>query len=442
MCGIWAMLPKLSAGFNESDVMDMKRMAIITSLRGDHSSGIFTVGDPYKPPRILKTVGDPFGIFHAVNFPSYSKSIVKEGKAVVGHGRLATKGAITAKNAHPFKEGHITLVHNGTTDLVSTDKEIEVDSHVLCQEIQKDGVETALINLAETYSNAYAVVVHDAKEGKLYFARNSSRPLHFTQNNHMFYFMSDYDHLNLFKMKYQPGCDPIKQIPCEEVNVFDLKSLSFEKEAIQVKKQWPVQSWKGYGKSYEHGYEGDDMVDGVWKPKTYPVPQTTEPAKTKIATYSKGNRVDFEVMTIETVTLTPHPSYKYNCLDFEEPRNKIVFFTNKELAVQGRYGNAPCSNTVHSTTGNVTYVRFREVAWEPVDLPTVQLANMKEMLEDDWDKLCDAQHCEVCRGKADKLYPEDCLVNHGPPMKLYCAACVKEMVAMKSQEIVQSGMLQ
>lgn len=451
MCGIWAVLNKHATGFNGIDVDHMKAMAILTSLRGDHSSGLFVVGrDAKKLSMIVKMASDPFGIFHSTNFDSIHKAMV-EGEVVVGHGRYATKGKINAKNAHPFREGNITLVHNGTTDLVSTEKDVKVDSHVLCQNISKVGVEQALKDLGQNYSNAYAIMLHDSETGKIYIARNASRPLHYMETTSAFYVMSDADHLALFKAKYQTGGGLIKSFGTEEIYSFDVAKRAFDQETVSVKKVYtfPVttpSSRETYYNGWERGgggYVPEDWhknANGVWQPKkTYLVKPdpTPEPAPMSHYPYAKGDTIEFEVMSVGDM---PQAStmYAYEAVDFLTTPTRVIFYTNKFLPEHvGRFGTATVANIHKYPDGHKVQVRYKEIVWESEDTEspsneTVTTFTGDKLFKSTWVAACDKLQCETCRGKLDVAEPEKCVIDEGPPVRGYCQDCVSGMAKEES----------
>lgn len=178
MCGIWGVFPTDTKGFFQADAGAIEQAMILTSLRGSHSTGVAMVPEATAKPRVVKTLGGPAFLLNTEAWEKIMDFTVKKAKVIFGHGRYATKGAITAKNAHPFTHEHISLVHNGTIHFGLKDQhdelETEVDSHALCAAIAKKGLVPAL---SEVYG-AYALIVHDAKEGCIYVVRNEERPLH------------------------------------------------------------------------------------------------------------------------------------------------------------------------------------------------------------------------------------------------------------------------
>jgi len=119
---------------------------ILTALRGDHSldSFPFTLMNSKDTPHIWKGLGSPYNfLFNAKARQPIETSWFKNGRGIVGHGRLATVGSISLENAHPFQEDDITLVHNGNISSGVDDfkdKDTVVDSHALTKAINELGV--------------------------------------------------------------------------------------------------------------------------------------------------------------------------------------------------------------------------------------------------------------------------------------------------------------
>lgn len=97
---------------------------------------------------------------------------------VIGHNRAATRGEITRANAHPFQDGNICLVHNGTlTDKTNLPDHLKysVDSRAICHSMATIGVDAT----AKLLKGSFALVWVDHKDKSLNFLRNSERPLFF-----------------------------------------------------------------------------------------------------------------------------------------------------------------------------------------------------------------------------------------------------------------------
>lgn len=183
MCGIVGMHAGTQYGFVSSDKDQLKQMLVVNSLRGAHSTGLFGIDRKITAEtevNIVKSVGSPYMLFDWGMSDRFFSRMVQDFGTVVGHGRYATMGDISAATAHPFQQGDITLVHNGVIDNYSTlkdykkHKDITVDSQLVAQMINDEGAEEVLPYL----KGAYALVWFDNKDFTLHIARNDARPLY------------------------------------------------------------------------------------------------------------------------------------------------------------------------------------------------------------------------------------------------------------------------
>jgi len=194
MCGLIGYIAPPAVVGTDLRAKFFKQGLIVDTLRGDDSTGIFTVPWDNAAPKAVpyefdtayyyKRLGDGYSM---VSCDGYQTNIVPEligAKYVVGHNRAATKGAVTVDNAHPFQEGPITLVHNGTLLTTHTlpksqyDLNVTVDSHAICHNLAIAGVEVAEVkNVIESIDGAFALIWHDARDDSLNIVRNSERTL-------------------------------------------------------------------------------------------------------------------------------------------------------------------------------------------------------------------------------------------------------------------------
>lgn len=185
MCGIWGfVMPRPSIIDASRRLRFCEEAAVAGTLRGDDSAGVFIVGaEANTQARVIKTVGTGSDLVASDNYRAAMRlASVDTYRAVIGHNRAATRGEVSYDNAHPFQDGPITLVHNGTLesmhDLPTTksksSKKIDVDSHLICHNLASHDVDEVVKKLY----GAYALVWHDARTDRISFIRNAQRPLH------------------------------------------------------------------------------------------------------------------------------------------------------------------------------------------------------------------------------------------------------------------------
>jgi predicted glutamine amidotransferase len=142
------------------------------TVRGHHSTGVAGVHrngnvGMFKNTEPGWTFADDTRAQRQVDFST---------KVAIGHNRWATKGAVTARNAHPFMHGGIVGAHNGTIRNHSTlpdDKLFEVDSESLIYHINQLGIDSVI---PELYG-AWALTWYNVETNTINFLRNDERPL-------------------------------------------------------------------------------------------------------------------------------------------------------------------------------------------------------------------------------------------------------------------------
>lgn len=193
MCGI------VLAGGNltSSDLDIFNQLIYCDVFRGQHSTGVF--GQRKSSVEVF-TYKEALPSYAFMLKDEYVTVTSGEGKYVnapswiVGHNRHATRGAVNARNAHPFKIGNITLVHNGTlTDqtLLPDHLNYEVDSENICHSINELGAAATIQKL----DGAFTLIWHDAKDNTLHIIRNDKRPFHLARCNMDWFGASEEDML-------------------------------------------------------------------------------------------------------------------------------------------------------------------------------------------------------------------------------------------------------
>lgn len=168
MCGIVGIAGKITI----VEERILKTLLILDTLRGTDSTGVAVIpriGDV----KIAKELGNAYNLFDT---KSYDKALMGLHRAIIGHNRYATQGAVSKRNAHPFDFEGLVGVHNGTLknkfSLIDS-RDFTVDSENLFHHINKKGLRDAM-NIAQ---GAWALVWWDKFEESINFLRNEERPL-------------------------------------------------------------------------------------------------------------------------------------------------------------------------------------------------------------------------------------------------------------------------
>jgi predicted glutamine amidotransferase len=380
MCGIWALISKDKTGLFSRDVDTVVSMMTLTQLRGMQSTGLTVTNykKPWQKPRMWKALGGSSFLLQNKEWENVDKYIAMEGGAAFGHGRFATKGSVSAKNAHPFNHKHITLVHNGTINGgLSYEKrenvsEIEVDSHALCVEIAEKGVVDTLRNV----TGAFAVILHDQQEKCIWVAKNYERPLHVFQNHDRIMIMSDKNALE-FVVKnctttYTPKIDVVES---NKLWKFDLVEFKWSEETtIPSKYVHPV--YNNYTKY--SGYEADD----AWKKD-----------EKKVYT-AKTRTVKF---LVEGYRRASGNEFSYHATS--EENENVEFKTSIEAPeLINKIGTGVVSYDIWKGGEKTLFVKHRSIIWdEPTD--DVRTANNVSVSKSKWAAICATEACFVCGNK-------------------------------------------
>lgn len=186
MCGIVGLIARTTSGFYHGDLDKFQDLLIVDSLRGEDSTGAYCVLSN-KQVKTIKIASHPAHLFACDGWHKFRAQAITSGRVIIGHNRKATQGAVVSKNAHPFVEENIILVHNGTLRSRDGVGNEEVDSHAVCKAIAKDGAEKVLSEI----NGAFAFVWYDTKTSKLNIIRNDERPLSLTKTNNLYIVASE-----------------------------------------------------------------------------------------------------------------------------------------------------------------------------------------------------------------------------------------------------------
>lgn len=181
MCGIVGLMGFGPTGLSMADYTIFQQMLYCNALRGMHGTGVFAVDAQGNMSRV-RVGGPPAQLFSTGEYDSVVDFVKRRQiRFVVGHNRYATKGKKITEHSHPFRDGHIVLVHNGTLEdykHLPDYKKYEVDSELLTHSIAVQGIDATIKDL----EGAWTIVYWDGKDKTLNILRNDERPLYLAYN--------------------------------------------------------------------------------------------------------------------------------------------------------------------------------------------------------------------------------------------------------------------
>lgn len=326
MCGLVAIIDHSSQKFYQEDVETFWTMLLLNSLRGQHSTGVAGIRKDGRG-EYIKVPGNPFNLDKWKDFDEWKKRMVSNYTAVLGHGRFATKGEISCKNAHPFKRGDITLIHNGTLTNFETLKSLykngdifEVDSDICCQLFNNYSVEEVIKKLY----GAFAFIWHDQRDNKIRVIRNMDRPLWMFKrtDKDKYYLSSDRYLFDWIKAKYNMQ-GAVEEIQVDTLYTFDnVVNGQVSTEKVATNFSYVQNHYGGYSGGSWSGDGIEDFFGGRYQDRQrqkYKEPVTLPKSVEK---YQKGeiDLVINQVIKFNPIDYKPHMKNKMQ----DEKSNTIV----------------------------------------------------------------------------------------------------------------------
>lgn len=186
MCGLVGQITSLSNGMTSADLDAFEHAMAVNGFRGLDSTGAMSISKK-GDLTYHKQIGDPWKFITSDEYKNLRNIAIRNGKAMIGHGRKATFGKVTVDNAHPFfvtlgesknPTADIALVHNGTLERHGNQDihKFDVDSLWMAHEIAEKGPKGL-----ENVRGAIATMWYDMVNRKMHIFRNTERPLFFAR---------------------------------------------------------------------------------------------------------------------------------------------------------------------------------------------------------------------------------------------------------------------
>lgn len=244
MCGLIGAIGNLSLASSKF----LANAFVAGTVRGHHSTGAFWSTRSEEIWYYKAAVNGTEFIEH----DPVAKALKNTSNLfMIGHNRWATRGGINADNAHPFIHGDISLVHNGTLDvMVEGAPNFGTDSEGIAWALDKAGSDGA-IGVLESLEGAFALIWYDSGNDTLNFARNKERELYlgFTNNN-LTLVASEKGMLEWLASRNKITLNSVELLPVGKhikIKAEDMKAVSgrlvYEETDFTPKESW---KWSGY----------------------------------------------------------------------------------------------------------------------------------------------------------------------------------------------------
>lgn len=351
MCGIWGMVSH-NGNMLKQDVMDpMRSMYLLTSLRGEHSTGMMCGKKEFNSDEIdafwYKSVGNPYEFFKSKHFERFERDYAGQSRTFWGHGRHATKGTVTTANAHPFVCDHITLIHNGTISKGVDVAKDGTDSEAVCKSIAKKGLQETL----DGVEGAYVLVWIDTKDGTVNIIRNSQRTLYQMDIvNDRSFFASEGETLEYLRTKHLTANERTK---CNYPYLVDTGKLYSYDLVGNDKPHIRPMTFKTAWQVTAAGTVINNAVKTVKKPNVVPLlpPVTTGSPKAVEFKELIGKNINF---IVERTTKEGNGMIAYHGEAYDNENgidgNKIVFRTRDSREFEDKMDSLLCGKVASVST--------------------------------------------------------------------------------------------
>lgn len=285
MCGIVGVMDFSKSAIVADGMSAFMQLLHAGAVRGMHGTGVFAVdteGSNYR----LRIGGPPHKLVESAEWPKFETFVAKKFvRFLVGHNRFATRGGISTATAHPFRDGEIILLHNGTLDSfdhLPDAKKYNVDSEAICHAISVQGPEKTIASM----KGAWTLIWYDGQQKALSMIRNSERPLWLAKNttNDTIMFASERNMLNWVLERNGKYGWSYHELPENQLTTYKLDSIKPHVKELKGKASsyFDDKGWEAWGKDARQ-----DQV-GVSSAKVEKDAKILELPFNKKASYSGG----------------------------------------------------------------------------------------------------------------------------------------------------------
>lgn len=194
MCGLFGMI---SSFLNKEDHAIFSDLGVMSAPRGIDSTGVMSIfwdnNDPNaEPVRIIKAVEDPITFFIKKKERMDAFSKPHQIRALCGHVRSRSVGAINLDNAHPFNFKNVAGMHNGSIWSHFGNREnYGTDSEAIMELLNDLPFTEVLKEINVGAAPAFALVWFDRRTMSLHFYRNDTRSFWFGKSNSTLLYASE-----------------------------------------------------------------------------------------------------------------------------------------------------------------------------------------------------------------------------------------------------------